>query len=93
MSDRVVRLRVSGRVQGVGFRWFVRSTARRLGLSGWVRNADDGTVELAARGSERALADLKAAVRHGPDGAQVDGVAELAAPDGPSLPHPFEIER
>ena len=93
MSERAIRLRVKGRVQGVGFRWFVRTTARRLGIAGWVRNLDDGTVELAARGSDRALSDLRSAVRRGPDGAHVDEVAELAAPDASSLPHPFEIER
>ena len=93
MSERAIRLRVSGRVQGVGFRWFVKSTARRLGLAGWVRNLEDGSVELAARGGERALSDLRVAVRRGPDGARVESVAELAAPEPASLPHPFEIER
>lgn len=93
MSDRVIRLRVTGRVQGVGFRWFVRSTARRLNVAGWVRNLPDGSVELAAAGSERAISDLTTAVRRGPDGAIVEEIADLPAPEGGSLPRPFEIER
>ena len=93
MSDRAIRLRVTGRVQGVGFRWFVRGAARRLGVAGWVRNNEDGSVELAAAGSDRALGDLTAAVRRGPDGARVEQLTELPAPDAGGLPRPFEIER
>ena len=93
MSERVIRLRVRGRVQGVGFRWFVRSTARRLGVSGWVRNLDDGSVELAAAGSDRALSDLRTAVRRGPEGARVEELEELEAPVQDILPRPFEIDR
>ena len=45
-----IHLRIRGKVQGVGFRWFVREQARRCDLAGWVRNNPDGSVELAARG-------------------------------------------
>lgn len=88
-----IHLEIRGRVQGVGFRWFVRETARRLGLSGWVSNRPDGNVELAAGGTEEALQKLRTAVGNGPPGAVVQSVKELPAPDGNSLPTPFTIVR
>ena len=87
---------VAGRVQGVGFRWFVRSEARRLGLAGWVRNLDDGTVEVRARGIRTHLVALRGALMRGPDASQVTGVSDVAeAPRGtPSeMPYPFVILR
>jgi len=68
------RARVTGRVQGVGFRWSAVREARRLGLRGWVRNADDGSVELEAEGAPAALADFLAWLHRGPAGAFVGGV-------------------
>lgn len=70
---------VRGRVQGVGFRWFVDHEARQLGLAGWVRNNIDGTVEVLAIGSDQQLAGLKARLEKGPRAARVDEVKELAA--------------
>jgi len=70
---------VRGRVQGVGFRWFVDHEARQLGLSGWVRNNIDGTVELLAMGAEQQLATLKRRLQQGPRAARVDEVQELPA--------------
>ena len=70
---------VRGRVQGVGFRWFVDHEARQLGLAGWVRNNIDGTVELLAMGNEQQLATLKRRLQQGPRAARVDEVQELAA--------------
>lgn len=63
-------------MQGVGFRMFVQSTARRLGLTGWVRNdwSDERRVELVAEGGHRALENLLEAVRQGPPGARVENV-------------------
>lgn len=57
---------VEGRVQGVGFRYFVQESANVLGLSGWVRNRWEGSVELTAEGERAALERLLAAVRRGP---------------------------
>jgi acylphosphatase len=71
---RTVRLRVSGRVQGVGYRAFVIETAARLGLAGWVRNRRDGTVEALASGDAAAIAELIAACRRGPLTAHVGAV-------------------
>ncbi len=66
---------VRGRVQMVGFRYFVLEEARALGLNGWVRNGDDGaTVEVVAEGSQEDLRLLEEALRAGPRGARVEAV-------------------
>jgi len=66
---------VRGRVQLVGFRYFVVDRARALGLAGWVRNGDDGeTVEVAAEGPEERLRQLEASLRQGPRSARVETV-------------------
>jgi acylphosphatase len=83
---------VRGRVQGVGFRWFVRETARDLGLAGWVRNRPDGTVEVAAEGSAVTLERLRDELRNGPPGAAVTSVDDLEA-DGRVHDLPFGIVR
>jgi acylphosphatase len=69
------RFLISGRVQGVGFRYFVQSVAIRESLSGWVRNLDDGRVETAAVGDADAMNRFERALREGPPGARVDAVA------------------
>lgn len=76
-EQRVGRLHgvVSGRVQGVGFRMFVRAQARTLGLFGWVRNQEDGrSVEIVAEGTPERLDRLRALCAVGPPGALVDDV-------------------
>ena len=65
---------VAGRVQGVGFRYFVARSARGLGLSGYVRNLPDGTVEVAASGNRASLDALAALLEKGPPGAIVESV-------------------
>ena len=88
-----LHVRLEGLVQGVGFRWFVRERARRLGLVGWVRNLADGSVEVVAEGDSGQLDLLKEALQAGPDGARVDAVhAVHGAPDEP-LAEPFGIIR
>lgn len=87
-----VRLRVTGRVQGVGFRWFVKETARRLDLAGWVRNDPDGSVLIETEGPVDDVERLRSAVRKGPPGAWVEAVRELSAGDG-ELPARFQVER
>jgi acylphosphatase len=89
----IIHLEVSGRVQGVGFRWFVVDKARRLQLSGWVRNRPDGCVEIAASGKADALAQLESAVTRGPQGAQVQRVTRLGQVAVESLQFPFTIVR
>lgn len=93
---RRMHLRISGRVQGVGFRWFTREEARRLGLSGWVTNLPNGDVEVSAGGEASSLDRLKRALEVGPTGAGVLLVTELnevGAEQGTSLPYPFTIHR
>jgi acylphosphatase len=80
-----VRFLVHGVVQGVGCRWFVLREARRLGLSGWVANRADGSVEVVADGQAHALGELERLLGRGPIGARVERV------DKSSSPH--EIER
>jgi acylphosphatase len=65
---------VKGRVQGVGFRWFVHREAATIGLRGWVRNTDSGHVEVLAAGDEEQLLELAAALKQGSRGSRVDAV-------------------
>jgi acylphosphatase len=88
-----IHLEVRGRVQGVGFRWYVVDMARELRLAGWVKNRGDGNVELAAAGEANALARLEAAVTSGPPGARVEEVRQLEAIAVDSLQSPFGIVR
>lgn len=88
-----LRLLVSGRVQGVGFRWFVREAARRHRLAGWVRNRADGTVELEASGEDGGVHQFLSAIREGPPGARVEEVRELTSNGAEVLPQPFTIIR
>jgi acylphosphatase len=70
-----VRLRITGRVQGVGYRAWAVETARRLGLRGWVRNRADGSVEALVTGDEEEVAAMIEACRDGPFAARVAEVA------------------
>ncbi len=85
---------VRGRVQGVGFRWFVRESARAARLAGWVRNLADGSVEVAASGADSDIESLRSALRRGPSGAIVSSVDELDLDAiDEALPNPFAILR
>ncbi|MET0509802.1 MAG: acylphosphatase [Burkholderiaceae bacterium] len=75
------RLRINGRVQGVGFRWAMVDEATRLGVRGWVRNRRDGTVEAQVEGTAEAVAALTRWAGQGPAGARVDHVDAV---DGPT---------
>jgi acylphosphatase len=80
---RARRYLVSGRVQGVGFRFFTEEAAAREGLHGYVRNLPDGRVEIAAEGDAEALERFERHVRHGPPGARVERVdVDENMPDG-----------
>ena len=83
---------VHGRVQGVGFRWFVREQARRLDLAGTVRNETDGTVHVEAEGPAHAIAQLRDRLRAGPPGAEVLRIEERT-PGATALSRPFAILR
>jgi acylphosphatase len=89
----VVHFLIRGRVQGVGFRWFVHREAAELGLRGWVRNTEAGEVEIVAAGDAEAIEDLRAELRKGSRGSRVDAVMEheLEEAEAESL-GAFEIE-
>ena len=71
---RRIHVKVRGMVQGVGFRYFTRSAARRLAVDGFVRNMPDGSVELEAQGEEEAIGRLIADLRRGPSASVVEGL-------------------
>jgi acylphosphatase len=73
------RFIVRGRVQGVGFRWFVEREAHILNIAGWVRNNSDSSVEVLAMGTPEQMAGLKSRLREGPRAARVDDVQESEA--------------
>ena len=79
------RFVVSGRVQGVGFRWFVEREAHMLGIAGTVRNNHDGSVEVLAMGTREQLMGLRSRLEQGPRAARVDEVEELEAKPIPGL--------
>ena len=82
---------VRGRVQGVGFRWFVEREAHILGITGRVRNNTDGSVEVLAQGTRDQLSGLKSRLRDGPRAARVDAVEESEARPTSGL-NSFRIE-
>ncbi len=81
MARSAEQLVVRGRVQGVGYRWWTVETARRLGLSGWVRNRRDGAVEIVAIGEAGAIERLAQACRLGPRSAMIDDIDRRPAED------------
>jgi acylphosphatase len=85
------RFVVRGRVQGVGFRWFVEREAHILGIAGWVRNNHDGSVEILAQGTRDQLIGLRSRLREGPRAARVDNVEEAEAQPAAGLSS-FRIE-
>ncbi|HKV12689.1 MAG TPA: acylphosphatase [Thermoanaerobaculia bacterium] len=86
------RLWVSGRVQGVGFRWFTRKVARELGLSGRVRNLPDGRVEVEVAGDPQKLDAFRERLRQGPPGSRVTRLDEQEMTADPAWDG-FEIDR
>ncbi len=85
------RFLVRGRVQGVGFRWFVEREAHTLGIAGWVRNNSDSSVEILAIGSREQLSALRSRLQQGPRAARVDAVEESEAKPVAGLTN-FRIE-
>jgi len=83
---------VKGRVQGVGYRFFVEGTARRMGIAGWVRNEPNGDVRVMARLPPRLMEAFLAALREGPPASHVRDVRVRTMPDDGSVPAgAFEI--
>jgi acylphosphatase len=76
MSDAIRQVTISGRVQGVGYRYWVQQQARALALEGWVRNKRDGSVEAVFAGPADAVSVMIASCRRGPSSARVDAVRD-----------------
>ena len=89
-SSSCWHFRIRGQVQGVGFRYFTRQEARRLGLRGWVRNCADGSVESVAIGLGNHMDLFEQAVRRGPTGSRVGSVQKYQMKSAPSA-ESFEI--
>lgn len=85
MTETARTVRVTGRVQGVSFRAFTRAEAEALGVSGWVRNADDGSVEAHLQGTGDAVEALLRRLRDGPAAARVTDVQSAPTEPDPAL--------
>ena len=81
-ANRTVRIRIEGRVQGVAFRDWMERRAQTLGLTGWVRNCRDGSVEAVIAGEAALVEDMVELCRRGPPAARVSAVAILGEEDG-----------
>ena len=88
MSARALKVRATGNVQGVGFRAFTAAEAARRGISGWVRNEEDGSVTAALHGPGAALAELIGRLRQGPPMSKVDGLDVQSAVAGTAAEAP-----
>ena len=93
-EERVeLRITILGRVQGVGYRWYVREAATRFGVTGWTSNLPDGSVRIEAGGLRAAIDAFIAALRQGPPHAHVMDVRVEARPAADPLPEHFTIQR
>lgn len=90
-TDSITRqLRITGRVQGVGYRWSMVQAAQSLGVKGWVRNRPDGSVEAVVHGAAARVQSLIAWAQHGPALAKVDGLAVTVQVGEAVVPNGFE---
>ncbi len=87
-----MRFVVRGRVQGVGFRWWVWRQATRLGLRGLARNLRDGSVEVIVEGSDATLLELEGLLAQGPPAARVERVEKSQVPHEVPIPNGFDIK-
>lgn len=83
MNFKEMKLLISGRVQGVGFRHFTRTNAGELGLKGWVRNLNSGDVEALLQGPENKLSEMIEKLKNGPLPARVDHIEVVSETDNP----------
>jgi len=89
---RAVRVRVTGRVQGVGFRAWTRERAQALVVDGWVRNEPDGSVTVLIAGTPSAIDEMATALRDGPPWSRVSGV-EIEPAQAAGIAPGFQVER
>ena len=88
---KTVRIKVYGKVQGVGFRYYTLRQANKLGVKGWVRNARDGTVEIVAQGDPASLDKLSAAVKQGSPASEVKRI-HVEETDGMKRYSSFQVK-
>jgi acylphosphatase len=86
------RFVISGRVQGVGYRWFAKDAALREGVTGWVRNLPDGRVEALVEGDAEAVTRVERSLHHGPPAARVQTVNAITEEPSGAY-HDFSIQR
>jgi len=86
------RLVISGRVQGVGFRWFAKDVADREGVTGWVKNLPDGRVEALVEGDAESVTRVERHLHNGPPGARVQHVTTITEEPGGAC-HDFSITK
>ena len=91
MTVEAYVLLISGRVQGVGFRWFARAQARARNVKGHTRNLADGRVEVVAQGDKEMLEEYIQTLSQGPEGARVDEIEKNATPVDPDPSPSFDI--
>jgi len=89
----VKHIRIKGRVQGVGFRYFTRKTAEKYSVNGWVKNMDDGTVEVVLAGDEKRVLEIMDSLRRGPSSARVTGMEEIPTDQSADDFHSFTVRR
>lgn len=96
MADRqsvTKHLKIEGRVQGVGFRYFTRKTADKYSVNGWVKNMDDGTVEALLAGDKKSVLAVMDELREGPVTADVTGMKEISADGSAGDFNTFTVKR
>jgi len=95
MENQTVQkyLKITGRVQGVGFRYYTRKNASDLNIKGWVKNMPDGSVETVIAGTPASVEEMKKRLREGPRSARVDHVKELSQDGKPETFHDFSVRR
>jgi acylphosphatase len=93
MTVQLKHYRITGRVQGVGFRYFTTKKAEALNLNGWVKNMPDGSVEVMLSGDEKSIEEMLKNLREGPRSARVEKINEISSTDKPEKFNSFTVRR
>ncbi len=93
MAVQIKHYKITGRVQGVGFRYFTTKKAEALNLNGWVKNMTDGSVEVLLSGEEESIEEMLKHLREGPKSARVDKIIEISTTDKPEEFDGFTVRR
>jgi acylphosphatase len=93
MAVQIKHYRITGRVQGVGFRYFATKKAEELNLNGWVKNMPDGSVEVMLSGDDKLIEEMLKHLRMGPRSARVDDIEEIPTTGKPEILDGFTVRR